>query len=73
MAAFLPEHLESINCRQIREWPILRVQVRISLQKHIAEGGTEVGPINIEVLLARHVDLLAFGAVGFDSRCGELL
>lgn len=63
---FLPKYLKPIYCWQVGQWTILWVEVRVSLQQDIAETSSKVCTVNIEMLLAWHVDFLAFGAVCFD-------
>lgn len=37
------------------------------LEEHVRETGSEVGPVDIQLLLARYVDILTAGAVHFHS------
>lgn len=69
---FLSENLEPIDRGQVSQGAILRVQVRVCFQKHVAERGAEVSAIDVQVLLPRNVDFLALGAESFDAGCREL-
>lgn len=71
--AFLSKNFESINSRKVRKWSIFRVKIWVRFQQYICEAGAEVRPINIEVLLPRDVDFLAFGAVSLHSASAKFL
>lgn len=40
-------------------------------EENVGEGATEIGSVDVVALLLRHVDLLTFWAVDFDSRCSN--
>ena len=67
--AFLSENLEAKDEWLVGERTILRVEVRVSLEKNVGKTDAEVSSIDIQVLLAGYVHFLATWAVDFDTRC----
>jgi len=64
---FLSENLESKDERLVSEWTILRIEVGVCLEEDVSETDSEVGSINVKVLLARNVHLLATWTVDLDT------
>ena len=64
---FLSENLESKEERLVSEWTILRIEVGVCLEEDVSETDSEVGSINVKVLLARNVHLLATWTVDLDT------
>ena len=67
--AFLSENLEAKDKWLVGERTILRVEVRVSLEKNVGKTDAEVSSIDIQVLLTGYVHFLATWAVDFDTRC----
>ena len=79
----LAEDLETVDGRNVGQRALLRIQVRVSLEEDVGKAQPKVGPVDIEVLLPRHIQLLASWTVGLfrvsmfdtylDSGGGQLL
>jgi hypothetical protein len=63
----LSENFKSEDQWLIRQRPVLGVEVRVSLKEDICEADAKVSSINVQVLLARHVDFLAAWAENFNA------
>ena len=65
--AFLSENLEAKDKWLVRERAILRVKVRVCLEKNVGETDAEVGAIDVQVLLAGYIHFLATWTVDLDT------
>ena len=61
--AFLAKNFETINGWNVRQWPVLGIQVRIGLEQDVWKTEAEVRTVDVQVLLPWHVYFLTFGAV----------
>lgn len=66
--ALLSKYLEAIDGRNVGERAFLRVQIGICLEEDVWEAESEVGAVNVEVLLTRHVHLLAARTIGLSKK-----
>lgn len=60
--ASLTKNFESEDQGLVSQRPVLRVEVWVGFEENIGEADAEVGAVNVQMLLARNVDLLAAGA-----------
>ena len=60
----LAKDLESVDGRNVGQRALLRIQVWVSLEEDVGEAQPKVGPVDIEMLLPRHIQLLASRTVG---------
>ena len=60
----LAEDLEAVDGRNVGQRALLRIQVWVSLEEDVGEAKPKVGTINVEVLLPRHIQLLASRTIG---------
>lgn len=55
----LTKYFESINRWDVRQWALLWIEVWVRFEQDVWEAQAEVGSINIQMLLPRHIHLLA--------------
>ena len=65
--SFHTENFKSKDQGLVGEWTIFWVKVWVSLEENIGEADSKVGPVNVEVFLARNIHFLASRAVYLDS------
>jgi len=71
--AALSKNFEPEDQRLVSQRPVLRIEVWVGFEEDVCEADAEVGAVNVQVLLARHVHFLTARAKYFHARSRKLL